>query len=79
MSNLWGILWRSNNRLNGRLEYLMGCGAPYLFLSRREARDLIERKWGYIRNRPDLRSEPYGWRMPKPVKVEVRVMEGRQR
>ena len=69
--NLWGIVWRSNDRIDGRLEYLMCCGTPYLFQSRKEARELIEREWGYIRNRPDLRSEPHGWKMPKAVKVQV--------
>lgn len=46
-------------------------GKPLLFFSRREARDFIRQRYGYIARRKDLRAEPHGWRMPQAVKVEV--------
>ena len=72
----WAVQWRSKNRLNGEAKHFMWNGTtPHLFATRREARAWIEREYGYIRSRPDLRSEPHGWRMPKSVKVEV-VLRG---
>lgn len=68
----WGILFQSDNRLEGRTRHLQWNGeAPFLFMTRREARAFIEKRWGYIRTRPDLKAEPHGWKMPKAVKVAV--------
>jgi hypothetical protein len=72
---LWGVLWRSKNKLDGKQEVIMynnGSGIPYLFTTRHEARLFIE-QFSYIRDRPDLRREPHGWRMPKPVRVKIMV------
>jgi len=49
---------------------------PALFRTRRECRDYIKEKYGYIKNREDLREEPHGWRLPRPVKVEIVIQEG---
>jgi hypothetical protein len=76
----WAAEWRSVNRLDGDTRHLIHdtdhreCHAqhfPLLFHTRREARAFIEEKFGYIRERPDLRSEPHGWRVPQPVLVQV--------
>lgn len=67
----WAILWRSNNRLEGKNSHLIcrwDTGVP-TYSTRKEARSVIEQDWGYIRNRPDLRAEPHGWKMPIAVKV----------
>jgi len=68
----WGALWRSENKLSGRTRYLICDVLPVLFQTRREARAWIDGHYGYIRKRRDLRREPYGWRMPLAVRVEVR-------
>jgi hypothetical protein len=75
MKNLWGILWRSDNKLDGNTEHLiysLAC-VPMIFKTRGLARKYINSYWGYLRTRPDLRREPHGWKIPIPVKVEVTV------
>jgi hypothetical protein len=69
---LWGALRRSENKLDGVREHLVfeDC-LPVLFKTRREAREYIEDTYGYLRNRPDLQAEPFGWKMPKPVRVRI--------
>lgn len=69
---IWGLLWRSKNRLSGVSEHLLyeNC-LPLLFATKKEARAYAERNYGYIKTRPDLRQEPHGWRMPEPVRVAV--------
>lgn len=75
MTPRWGVLWRSNSKLDGKREHLM-CEnrMPMLFITRKEAREWIERKYGYIKRREDLRSEPHGWKMPIPVRVAFSVV-----
>ena len=75
---LWGIMWRSDNRLDGKTRRLQHVPEkwPTVFRTRREAREFIEKRWGYIRTRPDLRKEPHGWKIPIPVKVELGLAEG---
>lgn len=70
---LWGLKWYSANRLDGVTEYLIYhvTGVPAVFKTRREAREFATDTFGYIRTRTDLRREPHGWRMPRPVKVQV--------
>lgn len=72
---LWAILWNSKNSLDGRQNYMMWDygPTPLLFKTRREAREYRNEKWGYIRDRKDLRREPHGWRLPKIVRVEMNV------
>ena len=78
MTNLWASQWRENSSLDGYREHFIygdDC-LPKLFRKRSECRAWIKEKYGYIAERPDLRVEPYGWRMPQPVKVEVVLLEG---
>lgn len=78
MATAWAILMRSENSLDGKREYLQG--TPYhpcrieLFDTRREARDHIEKHYGYWRNRPDLKAEPHGWKTPRAVRVKIMVV-----
>ena len=62
----WAIVKRSVNRLDGDRGYLNGTvqhpSRTQLFDTRREARKFIESKYGYWRNRQDLRAEPHGWK-----------------
>ena len=85
----WAIKWRSENRLDGKREYLMGRfhardsivpgfmrgHRTMVFETRAEARAYMRKHWGYIANRQDLRREPHGWKSPIPVKVKVMVKE----
>ena len=48
---------------------------PVVFQTRREAREHIEKHYGYRRNRPDLKAAPHGWTVPMPVKIRVIVEE----
>jgi hypothetical protein len=70
----WGIVWRSENKLEGKKEFLVydrerqRCG-PALFETRREARRVCDEHYGYIRERRDLGREPHGWKMPRVVRV----------
>jgi hypothetical protein len=65
----WAALWRS---IHGE-HFLFENYQPALFRTRRAAQAYIEERYGYIRARPDLRSNPHGWRMPKAVRVTVSV------
>ena len=68
-------MWRSDNRLDGRTRRIQwDHGQPLLFRTRRECRAWIEEKFGYIRTRDDLKREPFGWKMPLAIKVEVRLV-----
>jgi len=85
----WAIKCRSNNKLDGKKEYLLGRydfrmpSVPnhvagfhtMLFLTRQAARDHITRHYGYPRNRPDLKAEPFGREVPVPVKATFTVKE----
>jgi hypothetical protein len=51
---------------------------PFIFKTRRITRMFINHNWGYIRDRKDLQAEPYGWKMPIPVRVKVEMMEGKK-
>ncbi len=84
---VWGIQWRSCNKIDGKREYLLGClnkradnVPPFVagyskmaFKSRKEAREYIKKNFGYIKNRSDLRAEPHGWKMPIPIKISVEI------
>ena len=82
----WGILWRSENRLDGAREQLLGSVAKdgdfrpagkaqttMTFRTKRDAAAYIKQQFGYIAERPDLRSEPHGWKMPQPIRVRITV------
>jgi hypothetical protein len=74
----WGALWHSRNRLDGVSEHLLwtegDSALPALFRTRREVRAWIRARYGYIATRPDLRREPHGWRVPRPVQVAVHLV-----
>jgi hypothetical protein len=70
----WGAIWYSKNKLDGVTEHIIfENGLPVLFTTKREIREFIKQKYGYIAKRKDLRAEPHGWRMPKLVKVKVEL------
>lgn len=66
----WGLEWFSETKLDGTTHHLIfeNC-RPVFFDSRHEARKYANEKYGYIKSRKDLRVEPHGWRMPKPVRI----------
>lgn len=71
----WGVLSRSDSRLDGKREFVMWeAGAPLLFHTRRAARVYIRERYGYIKDRPDLRAEPYGWKTPLAIRVSVTIV-----
>ncbi len=66
----WGLEWFSKNERDGITRHLIFHNLlPALFFTRKEARAFAEREYGYIRTRKDLRIEPHGWRLPRPVRV----------
>jgi len=82
----WAIKRVSDNALDGHREYLMGRVLAKLpvefrghttmvFRTRAEARAFIKKEWGYIANRPDLKCEPHGWKMPRAVRVNIDLTE----
>ena len=72
MTNLWAGEWHSRNNLDGDRWHILNENClPALFRTRRECRDYIKDRYGYIAERQDLRDEPHGWRMPQTVKVKV--------
>jgi len=71
----WGILWRSNNWLDGETEHLIfdpETGLPRLFRVREKARQYARDHYGYIRKRKDLHDEPHGWKYPTVVRVDIK-------
>lgn len=69
---LWGLLWRSKNKLDGLCEHLIytqEC-CPKFFTTRKSAQRYAKELYGYIKERKDLRQEPHGWRMLRPVKIK---------
>jgi hypothetical protein len=72
----WAIRHESDNKLDGRRVWL-ACshgGLPILFGTRAEARAYIGKVFGHHK-RPDLQREPFGWKMPRAVRVAVSVTE----
>ena len=66
----WGLLWRSNGAMTGHCEHLIRENSvPVLFRTRREARAYRDKRFGYIRDREDLRTWPHRVKMPKVVRV----------
>lgn len=70
----WAGLWYSRNRFAGvTRHFLFEDGNVALFKTRAAARKYIQEKYGYIRDRHDLRIEPHGWRVPSAVRVRVTI------
>ena len=68
MTVRWAIRW---HEADGPQYFMWNGVQPYLFRTRREAREAINEEWGYVKYRADLRAPPCNWRMPRPVKVSV--------
>jgi len=75
--NLWAAQWHSHNKLNGDKKHIIygDDGLPKLFTTREKCRDFIKEHYGFIAERPDLRAEPHGWRMPTAGKVTIEVVK----
>jgi len=74
MRTLWAGQWYSHNRLDGVKRHIFYENyLPVVFRTRRECREWIEERYGYIKDREDLRREPHGWRLPRAVKIELVV------
>lgn len=72
----WAVKFISDNKRDGHIEHFMWAhGRPVLYETRAEARVYIKDNYGYLANRPDLKAEPHGWKMPQPAKVKVKLIE----
>ena len=72
----WAVKWISDNRLSGHIEHFLHTPEGWkVFRTRAEARAYRNEHYGYIKNRPDLRAEPHGWKMPRVVKVVLSIQE----
>ena len=72
MANLRAAEWHSKNHLDGEKRHILYDNLlPALFRTRQKCRDYIKEGYGYIADRPDLRAEPHGWRMPQAIKVKI--------
>jgi len=73
----WAILWQEKSRLDGFRQYFSwepnGTTGTMLFPTRAKARLHVKTKYGYIAKSTDLHREPFGWKMPRVVRVEVSV------
>lgn len=74
MSKRWAVKWNAAYHCDGLFSSEFG-SRPLLFSTRAKALKYINEKWGYIRERKDLRQPPHNWRMPKAVRVEVFLKE----
>lgn len=66
----WALEWRGNERY-----FIWKYPMPLLFTTRLSALRYAREEYGYIATRKDLRSPPHNWRMPRPVRVEVKLKE----
>ena len=72
----WALEWRSNNSVGGERRFFLWQGnAPCLFYTRDRARAFVQKEYGYIDKRPDLKAEPHGWQVLRVVKVRVHLEE----
>jgi hypothetical protein len=76
----WAVVWRVKQEgcrryIHATYMYDPNTGLPYLFKTRRQANEFINTRWGYIRDREDLRTPPHSWRIPLAVKVTVMITE----
>lgn len=70
----WVVLHRRNSLLDGKVEHIqMSDCFPKFFHTRKEARSFIKEKFGYLKNRPDLRAKPHGIRAPIAIKATVTI------
>lgn len=70
----WAIIWRSRNRDGYQESMVRGAdGFPMFFHTRADAREWRQERYGYIKERPDLRAQPHGWLWPDVRKVRWSV------
>ena len=76
-SEAWALKWDTTNALDGRRTYFCGEGGtiPALFKTKAQATKYARETWGYLNKRPDLRAEPHCWRIPKAVRVRIKIEE----
>ena len=67
----WGVLWTSTSKRDPSTHLIFENCLFKLFNTRRQARLWTNNRYGYIRNREDLRAEPHCWHMPQAVRVTV--------
>ena len=73
---VWALKWISDSKLDGHIERFMGKPMGWkVFRTRAEARAYRDETYGYIKNRPDLKAEPHGWKLPRVVKVVLSIQE----
>lgn len=69
----WGVKFRSKCLLDGERSHLINKDfCPVMYRTRQGARDFINMHYGFLRERPDLKKEPHGWKIPIPVKVLIK-------
>ncbi len=68
----WALFW---NQKGVKPSILFADGMPQFFFTRDKAREYNRQRYGYIKDRKDLRTYPHNWRMPKPVKVKIEIKE----
>ena len=69
----WGLLWRQENKLDGKTEYLIRTykhlsSEPLLFKNRWKARQYKKENYSYVNA---YKAEPHGWKPVQVVKVKV--------
>lgn len=72
---LWGIIRITKGGIDGDTERLMYSNYRdgwLIFRTKRECKEYIDEHWSYMKTRRDLRVYPHGWRLPKPVKIEIK-------
>jgi len=73
----WALLWvQGTSAMGDETCSLIGwpdTGMTRFYRTRREAREMREERYGYIRERPDLRAAPHHWRMPRVVKCTITI------
>jgi hypothetical protein len=72
----WALKWKSHSKVTGHQEYIVWLNEkPLIFKTRGEARNFRIKNYGYIVEREDLRKEPFGWKMPKVIRVRLTMEE----
>jgi len=73
---VWGLQWKSKNEIDGETKHIIHENLlPLLFKRKHQATIYARKRYGYIAKRKDLRADPHGWRMPKPVKLIVEAYD----
>jgi hypothetical protein len=71
----WGVRWRQVGP-NASEHIMYENRVPVIFYTRREAREWVNKRYGYIRGRKDLFSAPHFLRMPAPIRVKLVEVPG---